>query len=128
MKAQTITYDDHAPPLKVTVGQATPFMEVHRSLRMSQALVQLAADLELQPGEPFPGSPEVPMAQFTWPNCMACVVTSEGFNHHTITLAEFAALPEQFVTAWHRAALAMNPAWRHVRPVRASELEVKDAS
>jgi hypothetical protein len=125
MKTLTVAYENHDPPLEVIVRQATPLMEVHRSIFMAQALMQIRGKQGLRPGEPLPESlgqaSQVRMARRTWPNCMACLVSSEGFPL-TITFEEFCQLPEQFVGGWTRAVLELNPHWRHVRPTRLRDL------
>lgn len=121
MQTLTVTCKNHDPPLSVTVSRATGLMEIHRGIHVARALVQIKEKLGLQPEEPFPKGferiIEVCMAQSTWPNCMACLVRSEGFPL-TITFEGFCQLPEQFVARWERAALALNPHWRHIRPTR----------
>lgn len=91
----------------------------------AQALVQVKKKLGLQPKEPLPkgfdGTIEARIAQSTWPNCMACLVRSEGFPL-MLTFEEFCQLPEQFVKEWEGAALALNPHWKYIRPTRLRDL------
>jgi hypothetical protein len=117
--------EDHNPPLKVIIKQTTLLGEIARSIYVAQAFMQIKGKLGLRPEEPLPKGleqvSEVCIAQRTWPNCMACLVKSEGLPL-AITFEEFCRLPEGFVERWEQAALELNPSWRHVHPTRLRDL------
>lgn len=116
MKTRTIACEELK--LSVMVSEATPFVELRRQLLAKRALTEVATDFGLRPGEPFPEEVQCMskalLAGYVYPNCLAAVVWSRGFDHHTVSLDEFGAFAEPFVLVWLACVLELNPTWQGV--------------
>jgi hypothetical protein len=96
---ETVEYGDY----KITVGEATTLMGMRRTT------------WRLQNNEKYKDSPDEAvkiLSFFTYPDLMAVVTDTEGFDLWPISFELFLELPDRLVGLWEEAVYRLNPHWQ----------------
>lgn len=124
LKTKTVTHEGPGKPLTVTVSEASALMGMCRSVLISEALTFIGAQQQAEKEDE--DRPEGKrrvwtdddrnlalylLRRYAWPDCIACTVASQGFDHADLTFEDFCELPEVFIGLWQQTARELNPHW-----------------
>jgi len=95
--------------------------QVRRHVERARAQVQ-----EMRLGDQAGDVAVLLLANYTYPDLVAATVAAEGLDVGALTLADFLALPQEFVDAWLVGVYALCPHWAPGRKPETAEAEAAE--
>lgn len=109
MPTRTLTYQDEAHAIALTLGPDTVLAGVKRALLQGRAVAYIEA-LPADGATTVDQAAQRLIAQYIYPDLLACVVAAEGLDPE-MGVADFLALPQGLTDAWQNLAYELIPQW-----------------